>query len=74
MYRLTSNSHPPGALVIKKGQQFLDGKMVVELVRGWYSMKYFDRQQLQEVILMGIGKEMFKAGNIPHIPQVIHEL
>ncbi|CAM3783599.1 LCP family protein [Alicyclobacillus pomorum] len=62
--------------VIKKGEQFLDGKMVTELVHERYSLPNgeFDRQRLQEVVLMGIAKEVFKPANIPHIPQVIHEM
>jgi LCP family protein required for cell wall assembly len=59
--------------VIRKGEQFLDGKMVTELVHERYSLPNgeFDRQKLQEVVLVGIVKEIFKPSNIPHIPQLI---
>jgi polyisoprenyl-teichoic acid--peptidoglycan teichoic acid transferase len=60
-------------VVIKKGQQNLNGKMVTELVHERYSLPHgdYDRQLLQEKVLVAIAKTGLKPSNITKLPSLI---
>jgi polyisoprenyl-teichoic acid--peptidoglycan teichoic acid transferase len=61
---------------ITMGSHFLDGKMVTELVHQRYSLPGTDygRQQLQEVALVGIAKEMMKPSNFTKLPALTQSM
>ncbi|WP_303802748.1 LCP family protein, partial [Alicyclobacillus macrosporangiidus] len=58
--------HEDYGKVIPKGEHFLDGKMVTEIVHERYSLPdgEFDRQRLQEAALVGIAKQVLQPGNV----------
>jgi LCP family protein required for cell wall assembly len=62
--------------VINAGNQFLDGKMVTEIVHERYSLPGTDygRQQLQEEALKGIAKEALSPQNITKLPSLIKSM
>ncbi|SFU43967.1 LCP family protein [Alicyclobacillus macrosporangiidus] len=62
--------------VIPKGEHFLDGKMVTEIVHERYSLPdgEFDRQRLQEAALVGIAKQVLQPGNVTKIPALVGTL
>jgi len=59
--------------VIPTGSQFLDGKMVTELVHERYSLDNGDygRQQLQQVVLAGIAETALEPKNISKLPKLV---
>ncbi len=62
-------------MVIKKGLQHLDGKMVTELVHERDSVPGtdFGRQKLQERALVGIAKTALKPSHITQLPELINQ-
>ncbi|GGH80009.1 LCP family protein [Pullulanibacillus pueri] len=58
--------------VIKKGTQTLDGEMTTELVHERYSLKRvdFDRQLLQEKVLIGIAKSAVQPSHLTKLPKL----
>jgi LCP family protein required for cell wall assembly len=72
--RLTHAWYPgDNGKVFKQGEQFLDGKMVTEIVHERYSLAggEFDRQRLQEEALVGIAKAVLKPSNVLKIPTLV---
>ncbi|GGE27482.1 transcriptional regulator [Pullulanibacillus camelliae] len=59
--------------IIKKGTQTLDGKMITELVHERYSLKRvdFDRQLLQEKVLVAIAKAALQPSNFTDLPHLV---
>lgn len=60
-------------MVIHKGTQTLDGKMLTELVHERHSLPNGDygRQQLQEKAIVGIAKAAMKPSNFTKLPNLI---
>lgn len=58
--------------VVPKGLDTLNGKMTTELVHERYSLARgdYDRQLLQEKVLVGIAKECTKPSNLSKLPQL----
>ncbi len=59
--------------VIAQGTQTLDGEMVTELVHERYSLKNvdYDRQLLQEKVLISIAKTALQPKNLTKLPKLV---
>ena len=74
---LTHPWYPENAnKVITEGKQFLDGKMVTELVHERYSLENGDygRQQLQQVVLAGLAQTALDPKNISKLPKLVNSV
>ncbi|GER74671.1 LCP family protein [Weizmannia acidilactici] len=62
--------------VIAQDTQTLNGEMVTELVHERYSLPNFDydRQLLQEKVLIGIAKQALKPKNLTKLPQLTNKM